>query len=808
MDLVHAAALAKSGDCVLFLGAGFAKSSKNLLGKNLPTARQFANQLSAKLNVDADEYALETISDFAIRDSRPDGLGLHGLVGEFLSTFTVTETSSQQDVICAVPWKRVYTTNYDCSFEFSAKKVGRNWTSLTIETGPNANRDRCVHINGHVHDVNIGNFDRQIKLSHSSYAAGDFSRSPWASQLRSDIGLAPAVFFVGYSMADIDIARLLFEAPHLKQKTFFIVAENANPVELPKLEPYGQIEKIGLEGLANTFAQSLAIPKETSHTFSWLNKYERQTEVLGPTDEQSIRMLTLGDVRREQLAASLANPNFGYTIRRSAIDEVIAELNAGRNWFVIHSSLGNGKSVFKEQLAESLSILGFDVFLDSEFELGRKDDIRHLANKGSKSVVLVDEASSRLEAIKDLRAIDTSNITFVIFLRSAIFELDRGRFDEALPENFRIIDLNRLDKSELKEIRLLLDKLGLWGDMAALSFDKKDDYLRNKCSAEFANVILSLFENTEIGRKLTQVAEIAFRQKSSVAQLIILAFLMENADTAPRFSFVSEALGIDAWKLARSSEFSDASEFIYLRNSEIATRSSIVARHLLRTAIRPETLLESIAYFLERFEQIRKHDRRVDALFKEFQRFSFLEPLVRNAPRRRELLIGFYQNVKAIGSLSKNPLFWLQYAIARLSFEQYAEAEIYFKTAYSLARDGQPWLVRDIDNHYARLLLESRTKLDSYADFFWAFKEAHSKLFGQMLKGDNRHYPYRQAKNYVAFIVSRKKQLSDEEVKLFVSSCDQVLKNIELLPQELANSFAVQECMISIRRAVEIAKAK
>jgi hypothetical protein len=154
---------------------------------------------------------------------------------------------------------------------------------------------------------------------------------------------------------------------------------------------------------------------------------------------------------------------------------------------------------------------------------------------------------------------------------------------------------------------------------------------------------------------------------------------------------------------------------------------------------------------------------------------------------------------------SRNPLFWLQYAIARLSFQQYAEAELYFKSAYAFAEAGQQWYERDIDNHYARLLLESRTNSDQYDDYYDAFREAHDKLYGQMLKGDNRHYPYRQARNYLAFVVSRKNKLSDDQLSLFVSACRQVVKNIENLPHELARTLPVLECKQSMGRAIDVA---
>lgn len=806
MELNDAISLALSGDCLLFTGAGFSVDARNPAGTSIPTARQFARQIAERVEVDPD-YSLEAICEYAIADSSDKGLGEHGLINEILATFTISQTSAEQDHISSLPWRRVYTTNYDLAFETAARKAAKEWTAITIDTTPNAFSQRCVHINGHIYNLNIQNLRNQFKLTHSSYAVSDFLESPWASQLRSDMGISPAVFFLGYSMADIDVARILFQSPLLKDRTFFVVSEKARPVELTRLAPFGTAVPLGLKAFSDLARSLPAAPAPSGHVYSWLERYEVTRSTKTPSDQDTIRLLTLGDMQQDMISAALADPTVKYSVTRSAVADTFTDVRAGRSWFVVHGALGNGKTLFKIQLAEALSNIGYNVYLDTDYELGRQQDVRQLAKSTTKTVIMVDEASSRLDAIKDLRTSDNGFNIFFIFVRSTIFELDSARYEDALPENFRVIDLNKLDTSETRETRVLLDDLGLWGDKAAEPFTRKEEFIRVDCGGEIANLIISIFETTEIGNRLKTAAQRALEQKSDVGRLIILSFLMENAETPPRLSIVSEALNLDAWSLTRKSEFAHAGDFIYIRNGEIATRSSIVARFLLRNAVKPETILEYIAEFIERFDVLRRKERRIDPLFKEFQRFAFVEGLVQS-PRKRELLIGFYQRLRSLPGCSRNPLFWLQYAIARLSFQQYAEAELYFKSAYSFARDGQPWFERDIDNHYARLLLESRTNSDNYDDYFEAFREAHEKLYGQMLKGDNRHYPYRQARNYLAFIVSRKNKLSLNQQELFASACRQVIKNIENLSNELSRSMPVIECKQIMERAIAVALGK
>lgn len=803
MKLEDAIGLVKGGGCVLFTGAGFSRLAKNQLGEFIPTAKGFARTIASRVGVDSD-YSLELICDYAMRDARPEGLGEHGLLQEIISTFSPSTISPLQENVARLPWRRVYTTNYDNIFEISAKKFGNEWASITTDGPANASKNRCIHLNGHTSNLTLENLRRQFKLTHTSYASSVFAETEWASQFRSDIGVAPAVMFIGYSMADLDIARVLFQAPHIRDKVFFIVAADASEVERSVLDNYGVVCAIGIEGFVELCQRIEAPPPTTEHVYSWLAPLKKTEGAARPSDKNTIELLTLGDLKDEFLLSSQVDSTVRYSVNRNALDDISSEISAGKRWFIVHSSLGNGKTVLESQVALHFSNIGHDVFLDSDYESSMSGDVLQLSKTNKPTIVLVDESYYKLDAIQALRAADNGFNVFIIFVRSALFNLDRERYDAALPENYRSIDLNRLNQDETRDLRAILDDLGLWGARASDAYVKKEEYIQISCQGEIANVILSVFENTEIGDRLTKVAQRVLEGKSDIGRFIVLAFLLENANIRPTLSIMSEILNKDAWALTRSKEFSSVGEFLYVRNNEIATRSSIVARFLLRSALKAELILDYIGEFLVRLDSLKRADRRIDSLFKEFQRFSFLEGLV-DSPRRRELLIGFYQKIRTIPGCTRNPLFWLQYAIARLSFEQFAEAEVYFKTAYSYAGDGQNWYFRDIDNHYSRLLLESRTKSEEYDDYYDAFKQAHDKLYSQMIKGDNRHYPYDRAKLYVPFIIARRGKFSAEQLRLFSAACRQILRNLEIVGEELSKNPRVVECRAAMERAIEIA---
>lgn len=58
---------------------------------------------------------------------------------------------------------------------------------------------------------------------------------------------ASVIVFVGYSLYDIDIQKILFENKSLKEKTFFVTKESISIKSKFNLEKFGTILPIGVE---------------------------------------------------------------------------------------------------------------------------------------------------------------------------------------------------------------------------------------------------------------------------------------------------------------------------------------------------------------------------------------------------------------------------------------------------------------------------------------------------------------------------------------------------------------------------------
>ena len=400
MDIEEGITHALRGDAVLFTGAGFSYKATNSVpppDNEVPNARQFAAQL-ASLSGSSSVYDLPIISEYYSNIK-----GEHLLLNELSRRFAVTSVQPFHVKIARVSWRRVYTTNYDNSFEFAANQSGKDWLPLTLDAVPTAAPQRCIHLNGHVANLNIKNLHSQIKLTNSSYSADSFSNSKWSQQFRQDFNNAKAVFFVGYSMSDIDIARVLYSSPDLLARTFFIVVPYEDAILVSPLDNYGKVHKIGVEDFAQKISNCV-LPKDISSTYeySWLNEYQSDLTPRNPGDTAGIELITLGILNSEHVAWALADPKANYVIDRSEIREILREIDRGRTWFLIHSDLGNGKTALKFELSHILSRLDYKVYWDTDFDLNRKSDIRHLGFEEGKIAIFIDETPNRFEVIDGL----------------------------------------------------------------------------------------------------------------------------------------------------------------------------------------------------------------------------------------------------------------------------------------------------------------------------------------------------------------------------------------------------------------------
>ena len=238
MELQEAIEHALRGNAILFVGSGFSLGAKKPDGSYIKNVPELISQLCQAVygenqNVSLPDVALDYCNEF----------GEQKTLSYIKQEFTVSDTTDAQKGICALNWRRIYTTNYDNVVEQSCLASGIEITSVSpTDSRLRQNGKICVHFNGFVNTANPGGFLKQLRFSGESYVAHSMVQDEWFIQFREDVKLAKSVFFIGFSMSlnDIEISQLLFENSETKGKCFFIIKENPSSRERIRLNQLGR----------------------------------------------------------------------------------------------------------------------------------------------------------------------------------------------------------------------------------------------------------------------------------------------------------------------------------------------------------------------------------------------------------------------------------------------------------------------------------------------------------------------------------------------------------------------------------------
>ena len=152
----------------------------------------------------------------------------------------------------------MYTTNYDDVFERACAEVGMGVISHvgTDSVGKLAkNGLTCVHLNGFIWTATEDSLSRELKLTSTSYSAGSAMNDEWADRFRFDLHASQAIFFVGYSLADLDLRRLLVEQ-ELKEKSF-VLKKDPSIADAHRASLFGLPVAKGVEDFADEVAKFL-----------------------------------------------------------------------------------------------------------------------------------------------------------------------------------------------------------------------------------------------------------------------------------------------------------------------------------------------------------------------------------------------------------------------------------------------------------------------------------------------------------------------------------------------------------------------
>jgi hypothetical protein len=343
VDIEAGLAYAAQGRAVLFLGAGFSWGATSLSGEPFLMGPGLAKALADEAGIPS-ELALEDVSDIFM--SR---FGSAALLKKLRNFYVAKDVTKSQREIAKLPWRVVYTTNYDDVFERSCSEIGKevvSYSGTTTVGRVTKGTLPCIHLNGFIRTATEDSLTHELKLTTTSYSSVSAMNDEWTDRFRFDLHAAQAIFFVGYSLADLDLRRLLFEE-ELKEKSFFILKKDPILADAHRASLYGLLVAKGSDAFADqitSFLKSYSVPPDVTPLSHCIKQYT-PTPASSPIEDRYLFELVLSGKLHTEYVPSSYLGQVVYCGIRSAVVHFERILEPGVGVIYFHSSLGNGKTV-------------------------------------------------------------------------------------------------------------------------------------------------------------------------------------------------------------------------------------------------------------------------------------------------------------------------------------------------------------------------------------------------------------------------------------------------------------------------------
>ncbi len=791
MDLKDAINYILDGDGILFTGAGASLSAINIVGENLKTLNELTSLLYRECDMESDGNISYATDEF---------LNKHGesaLIKLLKEQYTVKEISKEHEVIASVDWKRIYTTNYDNVIEVAYHKQGKILTTVNLNDRPYHFKDKkqlAIHLNGEINGLNSDTINKSFKLTEPSYLSQDFQNSEWISLFRQDLKTSSAIVFIGFSLSnDLDLKRIIYSTPELIDKTYFILSENESEATIRNIKRYGIPVEIGIENFAKLIeGQKKTFLKKVVYDKKYFCFKQPKLDNLPPdvTDKNFYSMLQDGDINNKILQYSLFSPDdYPYFVYRDKLDSVINSIRNGVKNILVTSDIGNGKTLFVKGLSFLLKKEGYTVFEYDKFYSTQEREIETICSLEGKNAIIVENYNHYNDVISTIENL-RNDIVLVLTERSILNDVTYYKLEKLLHHPIYFVDLNILNDEEISKFIKLFDHYGYWGGRASESYDRKFSFIADagngNCYRSIRLLLLKQFESNDILKRF-QVVINSLQNKKNYHEALALILVSNVFNFTLQLDDLVYVLDDEVLNDFSFRKDIAVREFVNFDEGRIKVKSSILSEAILRNVVSSHAIIDTLIKVCCRLDN-RRDDKNIRIILKELISFSNLQSILKKDTSEYKFnILRFFEGIRNMQYCKQNPHYWLQYAIARLAEREYGLADKYFQSAYSLSKKIDWFDTYQIDNHYARYLIENEIYYGALDTCMGQFLKAHKILANPHDKNKTRHYPFRVAQNYFPFYQKFFKELPQKDKQVFLHSCEEIIMKVDVYLKSIDN---------------------
>jgi hypothetical protein len=810
MKIEDAIKHAIDGNALLFLGSGFSVEATPLKGDKFLTGRGLAIHLykecgmnpppNEELNYAAQKYEKKK--------------GAEQLVEELQNLFTASEVHSHHERFAEVKWQAIYTTNYDDVIEKAFAKKKKRINSITIDKdSPEyiSKNNVCIHINGYINELTTKSLNQSFKLTNTSYLTEEFSKSNWSFMFRRSLESCQTIIFIGYSLYDIDIQRIIYTDSSLKEKIIFIEPDfkKLEEYEDSIQEEFGTIEPIGIDGFWKKYDEILKnyTPQNTKGLLHTFDEIKAPKSISDFKYDDVFDFLFKGEYKIEHIwNCVLDSTRDSYFVVRDKHEVVLNQITQGIKNIFIHSDIANGKTLFLLGLACELISTGYRVFWLRD-DLNRiYDEVNYIAGLNIKTAIIVENFPKRIEEIKYINLKRPNDLVLLMATRTSSYESSQEKLSDIFIETNSVIDINinSLSDKEIKSFNHILRKYKFWGENDAWSEIRQEDFIKNKCSSELSSILLEIIKSPHIQEKFSALFNV-FHSDNALTDVVVTASVLKLLEfNNPSESMIAELIDNNYLRTLEFKRNPIVKELLKLSNDRIAPRSSVIAMYGLTNFSDTRKLIDRLIKITTNAHHRGQIDKVYFGIYVRLINYGALQAML---PERgkREAVIRFYERIQNFNSAQNHPHFPLQYAIARLSYDEADDLEVakrFLDSAYSQAKKRNWDDTRHMDNVKARYLIKHSITLIDINEAMKEFSEAHDILIKEM-RTEKSDAPYKVAQQYLKFYNEKKDSLSSDNKEYLTKSSSNILEYISKLDEYIRKEKSVGICQSNLESIIK-----
>ena len=784
MNLMDAINYALSGEAILFAGSGFSYGAKNINKKPFRVGDGLRDVIAEDCGSGKTTQGLSVTAQYYIKKKSPQDL-----ISLLKAEFSVYSIESWHNKLLSLPWKRIYTTNYDSVIEVAAKNNAKSITPIVLSNKLSEQNisNICVHLNGYIENLNLNTLNNEFKLIDTSYSCDALEGNEWFDLFKEDLLSSSAIIIVGYSMQfDLDIKRLL-SSPAIKKKVLFIDKENPDPISQSLLEDYGNCEFIGVDGFADKVdeAQKNFVPSLERKKFqSFEHEFHKTKVPIKLSFSEINNFYTNGEFTEGLLSDN--HGEYQYIIYRDRLTAILRNYTKKKIMLIL-SDLGNGKSIFCKILRDQLRQENVNIFTFVNDFQGISNEIDEICSDKSKhTFVIFDDYKSKLHILSKFKYRDTSKMTFVLSARKAVNPTNSPimRALNVQENDICVLFLDQLNSNEIDSLAYVIQTHSLYSSsMKDRSLESVKDYLENECRSRFSNILLRAYDSSDIKSRITQLWNENKGKQAEIRHLAIIALMKAVMGMDLNIAQMLDLLGID-FVLVSGKDSPLINEFFNFDGDDIKIKSSIIAQELLRTVIGLKNLIETMEAIIDKANIEYKYNRSYEELLKNLVSHSHFR-IFDVTPQNQEFILKFYNDIRNNAFCQNNLFFWEQFASACVDCQNYSTAKRCLENAYTLAKEKaesgfEPFHVTNIE---ARCIIEELLFNANTGSKVTSSKaiETLVKCHDMLLKyydnpENNVSYTFRVAHKYVDVFKLWKDEFDSREKSIFIEKKTEIIR--------------------------------